>query len=1310
MSGIPFGIEQTLAHLHALGFYDGSRFYGRVLLPRELQESEVFRKSVSCKFKTIDYFCDIVDERLVVTRLKWVPTIELKPDGTPKFTLVPGEVYQDGYNMLRYWNRWGGIYFYPNQGGRFNREVTACQSAYFESDDGDFDAQWAVINEFGSTTGILPTSVIKTRKSLHVYYRFPASEWETENWTTEIQRPLALAMRSDPAIQNTARLMRLAGFHHVKWVDDKLNFVPVTLEICEPERQYTREQLKDAIASVLPQPYSEQRFKFWVYLNSPAHKGLGVEIDSEIALSCPESDLEETERRWRRFIKLSRDKANGKDCDPHDAFTCDLKKLPRVRHHETYEGEIFEGERNTIIWARFLYGYDPIGRGDWITAQDPLIPESERHLHSIDSLHIHKITGAIKSHRGSDPKDIYERMKEIAEKGIYRELTQLTEKPWKEINTAKLDLEKLGLEPGAIYIVCSAKGTHKTNSLVPFTPQFKNVYAWFSRIALGREECERIGLDWKDDIKAWAGGLKVGFCADSSFSFSPGLLKNNGLLLCDEADQVFEHMFGDTCNKGGKRPLILAALKAQIDSVIVCGGMALFMSADITDKEVAYIKQLAPDGCPVRLIVNNYEPQLGKVNFDESEKSDGLIEELLRDLESGQSRFVIDDMKGGVNGSLSIAEYIRTVHPEWADEIVEINSDTSGDPKIIEYLKNINTASLSTRLLCCSPSVVSGVSIENGHFSQVYGFFNGVMTVSHASQALARVRGAEAIQVWAADKGVIYSADRSLFPEQIKGYYQRNYEANSKHILAFGVQYDALKDEWDSPHFDLYCKYAAYRNNCMDKLRARLKERLTDEGYQVFLTAAGSSDKAKEGLQDAWTHLEIGHAHAVAQANILTDAQLEALENVTLTPNQKLDVEKTYLLKSFGQELIDNMVFEHSSGEVLKGWPAIVLKDKRGEYRKQLEAFYLLTSDVEIALAKDLRAEERQLDYGAGRFAGDVRWFTRQRKSREFLGLHEFLNPESWWGPADFADLAHKAKKNAGRLKDALGFAVQKMTPGQIFGELMGQLGLELDKRWAPEPSNAGRRYKFRQINPTSWRYAQMYLRYRDSLLQPQEEYFESSVPAESGVCADHPSVDFYSEGLGGGDQGLSHEGQGTEVVSSPHFFVGDLDEKSTTQLADTEVSALSPETPPQQSPAPAKIEFQVGDAVAHAEIYMVAYSYHGIVEEVAADEILVRWAERQGKPNECERYHTSELRRLDEERARHLNKVFKGFSAPKLGDPSLELESVTSSEQMDHQTPIDLFKGFSAPKPGAPSLPEPENIPPVIGGKRSGGYEVNRV
>jgi len=55
-----------------------------------------------------------------------------------------------------------------------------------------------------------------------------------------------------------------------------------------------------------------------------------------------------------------------------------------------------------------------------ITFQDPLIPESGATSALTDSVHIHKVTGAI-SYHGND--DVYELMREVAEEN--KELTQL---------------------------------------------------------------------------------------------------------------------------------------------------------------------------------------------------------------------------------------------------------------------------------------------------------------------------------------------------------------------------------------------------------------------------------------------------------------------------------------------------------------------------------------------------------------------------------------------------------------------------------------------------------------------------------------------------------------------------------------------------------------------------------------------------------------------------------------------------------------------------------------------------------------------
>jgi len=62
----------------------------------------------------------------------------------------------------------------------------------------------------------------------------------------------------------------------------------------------------------------------------------------------------------------------------------------------------------------------------------------------------------------------------------------------------------------------------------------------------------------------------------------------------------------------------------------------------------------------------------------------------------------------------------------------------------------------------------------------------------------------------------------------------------------------------------------------------------------------------------------------------------------------------------------------------------MVLKGSGRVPKTSRSFFYLLTTDVGTALLKDLKAEQRQLEHGAGRFAADVRWHTRQRRRRSF--------------------------------------------------------------------------------------------------------------------------------------------------------------------------------------------------------------------------------------------------------------------------------------------------------------------------------------
>lgn len=130
-----------------------------------------------------------------------------------------------------------GVFFIPN-GARRDEEVSRIAAQYFENDELSFEEQMKRI----ATFSLLPSIVVKTRKSYHVYYLLKDGKPELFR---DIQRRLAAHFGGDRNIINPSRCMRLPFFNHCKRE-------PVRVELTEfhPERVYTQEQLADALPEV----------------------------------------------------------------------------------------------------------------------------------------------------------------------------------------------------------------------------------------------------------------------------------------------------------------------------------------------------------------------------------------------------------------------------------------------------------------------------------------------------------------------------------------------------------------------------------------------------------------------------------------------------------------------------------------------------------------------------------------------------------------------------------------------------------------------------------------------------------------------------------------------------------------------------------------------------------------------------------------------------------------------------------------------------------------------------------------------------
>ncbi|MDP8966160.1 MAG: hypothetical protein M3O33_19695 [Cyanobacteriota bacterium] len=681
------------------------------------------------------------------------------------------------------------------------------------------------------------------------------------------------------------------------------------------------------------------------------------------------------------------------------------------------------------------------------------------------------------------------RQREI-EDGRYQDLTSITEVPWKRVNTPKLNLDELALEPGFLYLLIAAKSTGKTSGVaMPLVAKAIATLIVTHLRSLGLESSQKLGVPWQDDIQI-DGVSKLACTINSLYKVNPTILSKEGsFFLMDEADQVLAQAFEDICNKQGERMLILRAIEHHLKRAIRSNGLGVLMSADLTQKEIDLLKKLFPD-LPIRVIINDYQPKMGKLYFDESGKPDRVISKILERCKAGLPCFVVSDFKGSMRGCKSIAELIRRQCPELRVE--EINGDVTKHPQVIDFLKHIDKASKDVDLIICSPAVTSGISIENQRFiGGVFGIFFGVLSVSKACQALARIRGAEIIHVWAANKAKGGKRENGLIdPEAIKQRRYSNHSRNARFIQSFVVDYDPMTGEFLSPWFDHYCKLIAQENLEKNAYRRRMKEKLIAEGYELGEVEESESVKnlASE-LERGFKQTTIAIAQSLDKGTLLSDTEYELYKQITKEPkptpqhqqfvvSRETDFKKTVLYHSLGEELISRLTHEvkvpvevpvetpveaeeqpteekvkvEKETVTLSGYAAAAMKIS-GNFKSELESYHLLRCDISDSAAKDWWAESKQLEFSGERFAGDTTWNARKKAARDFLEVPQFIDkhkdveriPEQ-----EIRAMAIKARCYADLCCEVLGLKQvknPKTRDAQIVGEILNQVGIKIDSK-----------------------------------------------------------------------------------------------------------------------------------------------------------------------------------------------------------------------------------------------------------------------
>ena len=158
---------------------------------------------------------------------------------------------------LRRMNKTQGVYFVVNAGGTLKTEINRINAFFCEIDDLPIQEQHDIFDN-----APFPPSVrVETKKSVHAYWFAEEKDVSIDDFIF-IQRGLIEHFKSDKAIKNQNRVMRLPFFNHIAFEQGEYLFKPVSIHTFSYDT-FTVAELKDAYSPTAepePQKYVPQNY------------------------------------------------------------------------------------------------------------------------------------------------------------------------------------------------------------------------------------------------------------------------------------------------------------------------------------------------------------------------------------------------------------------------------------------------------------------------------------------------------------------------------------------------------------------------------------------------------------------------------------------------------------------------------------------------------------------------------------------------------------------------------------------------------------------------------------------------------------------------------------------------------------------------------------------------------------------------------------------------------------------------------------------------------------------------------------------
>ena len=533
-------------------------------------------------------------------------------------------------------------------------------------------------------------------------------------------------------------------------------------------------------------------------------------------------------------------------------------------------------------------------------------------------------------------------------------------------------LPKIEFEKG-VHLIKSDIGTGKTAVVEAFVKNYPNKSVLFVThlISLVESAVARLGLCSYNACDTYDLQIesRLGICLNSLGKLTAhALLRNYDVVIIDEVEQVLARLttFID------QKPLVFQVLQhvMQHAKTLIC------LDAHLSKTTAQFINATCP-GKPVTVHINQHLFTAPRTMIlHDSGESVQLA--AMRELDAGKTTYLAFNSKADAFKTFAA---FKTAFPDKLG--LYIASDNAGDAANQAFFNDVNTESEKYDYIICTPSVSTGVSIDNGHFDFVGGVFqSSINTANDCMQALGRVRGKNIRHVYCEKRRASNPLDADTISARWLATHQ--HDLSLMNLTNEGAQV-LMNDDYEA----LCLSVTQSRNASLNNFYQQFALLCLHEGIDlVYADEAPDTYTRKQfkQLKQAFVQAE---AKEVGGA-VLSETAIALRE---LMNKSRKTMDDTRSVKK--QALVDFYNLDKQDTENIASLASI---DNDGRFKRQVQT-------LELALGDEALARKRFLDQmeDGAQFAADITHFAcLQQLYQYILTLLHLDSPQGLLSTADY--------------------------------------------------------------------------------------------------------------------------------------------------------------------------------------------------------------------------------------------------------------------------------------------------------------------